>query len=139
MPGRDVHAEVPAVPSAKPRLLLIDGQPVPAEGLEWLGRFSEYLIRDGYRMQLRFFPWMYGLLYTLVTRVAPVRVVGLRCLSLISARRMLRRISTAFLTWVGASDIAFSTVSWLPTTLYPSNWLPGSIPTTSGWFSGSCA
>ena len=35
---------------------------------------------------------MYGLLYTLVTRVAPIRVVGLRCLSLISARRMLRRV-----------------------------------------------
>ena len=63
-----------------------------AEGLQWLGRFSEYLIRDGYRIQLRFFPWMYGLLYTLVTRVAPIRVVGLRCLSLISARRMLRRV-----------------------------------------------
>jgi UDP-glucose 4-epimerase len=63
-----------------------------AEGLEWLGPFSEYLIRDGYRIQLRFFPWMYGLLYTLVTRVAPVRVIGLRCLSLISARRMLRRV-----------------------------------------------
>ena len=47
-----------------------------AEGLEWLGPFSEYLIRDGYRIQLRFFPWMYGLLYTLVTRVAPVRVRG---------------------------------------------------------------
>jgi UDP-N-acetylglucosamine:LPS N-acetylglucosamine transferase len=62
------------------------------DGLRWLGRFSEHVIRDGYRIQLRFFPWMYGLLYTLVTRVAPVRVVGLRCLSLIGARRMLRRV-----------------------------------------------
>lgn len=63
-----------------------------AEGLEWLGRISEHVIRDGYRVQLRFFPWMYGLLYTLGTRVPPARAFGRGFLRLFGARRMLRRI-----------------------------------------------
>ena len=33
------------------------------------------------------------------------------------ARRILRRVSTAFFTWVGASTIRLQTVSFVPTTL----------------------
>jgi processive 1,2-diacylglycerol beta-glucosyltransferase len=63
-----------------------------AEGLQWLGRVAEHVIRDGYRVQLRFFPWMYGLLYDLFTKVAPARTVGRGFLRLFTARRLLRRV-----------------------------------------------
>jgi hypothetical protein len=49
------------------------------------------------------------------------------------ARRIVRRVSIAFLTWFGVSDIPLRTVSLVPTTDQPSNELPGSIPTTNGW------
>jgi len=62
------------------------------EGLRWLGRFSEYVIRDGYRFQLKFVPWMYGLLYDLFTKVAPARVVGRGVLRMFFLRGMLRRV-----------------------------------------------
>jgi len=62
------------------------------EGLQWLGRISEHVIRDGYRVQLRFFPWMYGMLYTLFTKVALARTVGRGFLRAFGARRLLRRI-----------------------------------------------
>ena len=63
-----------------------------AEGLQWLGRVSEHVIRDGYRVQLRFFPWTYGVLYDLFTKVSLARAVGRGFLRAFGARRMLRRI-----------------------------------------------
>jgi UDP-glucose 4-epimerase len=62
------------------------------DGLQWLGRFSEHVIRDGYRVQLRFFPWMYGLLYTIFTKVGPIRFVGRGFLRAFAARRLLRKV-----------------------------------------------
>ena len=62
------------------------------EGLQWLGRFSEHVIRDGYHFQLKFMPWMYGLVYDIFTKVPPVRVLGRGFLRMFWMRRMLRRV-----------------------------------------------
>jgi UDP-N-acetylglucosamine:LPS N-acetylglucosamine transferase len=43
-------------------------------------------------VQLLFFPWMYGLLYTLFTKVGPIRFLGRGFLRAFASRRLLRRV-----------------------------------------------
>ena len=56
----------------------IAGSPHPTEvtvidGLAAMGPFVQPVVEDGYRVQLRFIPWTYTIVYWLLEHVAPVR------------------------------------------------------------------
>ena len=65
-------------------------EPLLADGLAGLGPLLRVLIRDGYRLQLRFCPWAYGLVFWLFTRVGPLRTLARTALLLLGGRRLLR-------------------------------------------------
>src|ERR1700736_4218047 len=46
------------------------------DGLAAMGRLLKPVVEDGYRVQLRFFPWTYTVVYWLLKRVAPVRALA---------------------------------------------------------------
>ncbi len=52
------------------------------DGLAAMGPLVRPVVEDGYRVQLRFFPWTYTLVYWLLERVMPVRVLARRLLCL---------------------------------------------------------
>ena len=59
----------------------IEASPEPAEvtvidGLAAMGPLLQPVVEDGYRVQLRFFPWTYTVVYWLLESVAPVRVLA---------------------------------------------------------------
>ncbi len=59
----------------------IEGSPEQAEvtvidGLAAMGRVLRPVVEDGYRVQLRFMPWTYTLVYWLLEHVAPIRLLG---------------------------------------------------------------
>ena len=49
------------------------------DGLASLGRLARLVFRDGYRAQLRFAPWSFGVMYRVFTRVPPLRGIGSCC------------------------------------------------------------
>ena len=56
----------------------IESSPEQAEvtvidGLAAMGRLLRPVVEDGYRVQLRFMPWTYTLVYWLLEHVAPIR------------------------------------------------------------------
>jgi processive 1,2-diacylglycerol beta-glucosyltransferase len=63
------------------------------DGLAAMGRVLRQVVQDGYRVQLRFFPWSYTLVYWLLERVAPVRWLTRWQLCLFGARSLARRIA----------------------------------------------
>jgi UDP-N-acetylglucosamine:LPS N-acetylglucosamine transferase len=76
----------------------IEGAPEPAEvtvidGLAAMGPLLQPVVEDGYRVQLRFFPWTYTVVYMLLERVAPVRVLARKLLCLFGSRPLARRIA----------------------------------------------
>jgi processive 1,2-diacylglycerol beta-glucosyltransferase len=76
----------------------IDTSPEPTEvtvidGLAAMGPFLQPVVEDGYRVQLRFFPWTYTVVYLLLERVAPVRVLARKLLCLFGSRPLARRIA----------------------------------------------
>lgn len=76
----------------------IESAPEPAEvtvidGLAAMGPLLQPVVEDGYRVQLRFFPWTYTLVYGLLERVAPVRALARRLLCLFGSRPLARRIA----------------------------------------------
>ncbi len=76
----------------------IESAPEPAEvtvidGLAAMGPLLQPVVEDGYRVQLRFFPWTYTLVYWLLERVAPVRALARRLLCLFGSRPLARRIA----------------------------------------------
>jgi processive 1,2-diacylglycerol beta-glucosyltransferase len=76
----------------------IESAPEPAEvtvidGLAAMGPLLQPVVEDGYRVQLRFFPWTYTVVYWLLERVAPVRAVARRLLCLFGSRPLARRIA----------------------------------------------
>jgi processive 1,2-diacylglycerol beta-glucosyltransferase len=76
----------------------IDASPEPTEvtvidGLAAMGPLVQPVVEDGYRVQLRFFPWTYTVIYMLLERVAPVRVLARRLLCLFGSRPLARRIA----------------------------------------------
>jgi UDP-N-acetylglucosamine:LPS N-acetylglucosamine transferase len=76
----------------------IESSSEPAEvtvidGLAAMGPLLQPVVEDGYRVQLRFFPWTYTVVYWLLERVAPVRVLARRLLCLFGSRPLARRIA----------------------------------------------
>ena len=63
------------------------------DGLAAMGRVLRQVVQDGYRVQLRFLPWSYTLVYWLLEHVAPVRWLTRRQLCLFGARPLARRIA----------------------------------------------
>jgi processive 1,2-diacylglycerol beta-glucosyltransferase len=63
------------------------------DGLAAMGPFLQPVVEDGYRVQLRFFPWTYTVVYMLLERVAPVRVLARMLLCLFGSRPLARRIA----------------------------------------------
>jgi UDP-N-acetylglucosamine:LPS N-acetylglucosamine transferase len=76
----------------------ITDSPEPAEvtvidGLAAMGRVLRPVVEDGYRVQLRFFPWTYTLVYWLLEHVAPVRALTRRLLCTFGSRPLARTIA----------------------------------------------
>jgi processive 1,2-diacylglycerol beta-glucosyltransferase len=72
--------------------------PEPAEvtvldGLAAMGRLLRPVVEDGYRVQLRFVPWTYTLVYWLLEHVAPVRAITRRLLCTFGSRPLARTIA----------------------------------------------
>jgi processive 1,2-diacylglycerol beta-glucosyltransferase len=75
----------------------IERSPEPTEvtvidGLAAMGPFLRPVVEDGYRVQLRFFPWTYTIVYELLERVAPIRVIARKLLCLFGSRPLARRV-----------------------------------------------
>lgn len=76
----------------------IENSTEPAEvmvidGLAAMGRVLRQVVQDGYRVQLRFLPWSYSLVYWLLEHVPPVRWLTRWQLRLFGARPLARRIA----------------------------------------------
>lgn len=76
----------------------IESAPEPAEvtvidGLAAMGPLLQPVVEDGYRVQLRFFPWTYTVVYWLLERVAPVRVLARTLLCAFGSRPLARRVN----------------------------------------------
>jgi UDP-N-acetylglucosamine:LPS N-acetylglucosamine transferase len=63
------------------------------DGLAAMGPLVRPVVEDGYRVQLRFFPWTYTLVYWLLEKVLPVRLLTRRLLCLAGARPLARAIA----------------------------------------------
>lgn len=63
------------------------------DGLAAMGPLLQPVVEDGYRVQLRFFPWTYTAIYWLLESVAPVRVLARKLLCLFGSRPLARRIA----------------------------------------------
>jgi UDP-N-acetylglucosamine:LPS N-acetylglucosamine transferase len=63
------------------------------DGLAAMGPLLRPVVEDGYRVQLRFFPWTYTVIYWLLERVAPIRAVARRLLCLLGSRPLARSIA----------------------------------------------
>ncbi len=76
----------------------LDASPEPTEvtvidGLAAMGPLLQPVVEDGYRVQLRFFPWTYTVIYLLLERVAPIRVFARKLLCLLGSRPLAKRIA----------------------------------------------
>jgi processive 1,2-diacylglycerol beta-glucosyltransferase len=63
------------------------------DGLAALGRPVRQVVQDGYRVQLRFLPWSYTIIYWLLENVAPFRWLARALLCLFGSRLLARRIA----------------------------------------------
>ncbi|HYB23893.1 MAG TPA: glycosyltransferase [Solirubrobacteraceae bacterium] len=63
------------------------------DGLAAMGPLVRPVVEDGYRVQLRFFPWTYTLVYWLLEKVMPVRVLARRLLCMAGSRPLARAIA----------------------------------------------
>jgi processive 1,2-diacylglycerol beta-glucosyltransferase len=63
------------------------------DGLAAMGRVLRPIVEDGYRVQLRFFPWTYTVIYWLLKHVVPVRVLARRLLCQFGSRPLARSIA----------------------------------------------
>ncbi len=76
----------------------VEASPQPSQvtvidGLAAMGPLLRPVVEDGYRVQLRFLPWTYTVIYWMLEHVAPVRVVARRLLCLLGSRPLARAIS----------------------------------------------
>jgi UDP-N-acetylglucosamine:LPS N-acetylglucosamine transferase len=62
------------------------------DGLAAMGPLLRPVVEDGYRVQLRFFPWTYTVIYWLLEHVMPIRVVARRLLCMLGSGPLLRAI-----------------------------------------------
>jgi processive 1,2-diacylglycerol beta-glucosyltransferase len=63
------------------------------DGLAAMGRLLRPVVEDGYRVQLRFFPWTYTVVYWMLEHVAPVRALARELLCRFGSRPLARRIA----------------------------------------------
>ncbi len=70
-----------------------DAEVTVIDGLAAMGRVLRPVVEDGYRVQLRFVPWTYTIVYWLLEHVMPVRWLARRLLCLLGSRPLARRIA----------------------------------------------
>jgi UDP-N-acetylglucosamine:LPS N-acetylglucosamine transferase len=63
------------------------------DGLAALGRPVRQVVQDGYRVQLRWLPWTYTIVYWLLEKIAPARWLARGLLCLFGSRLLARRIA----------------------------------------------
>jgi processive 1,2-diacylglycerol beta-glucosyltransferase len=63
------------------------------DGLAAMGRLLRPVVEDGYRVQLRFMPWTYTLVYWLLEKIPPIRWSARRMLYLLGSRPLARAIA----------------------------------------------
>jgi len=63
------------------------------DGLAAMGPLVRPVVEDGYRVQLRFMPWTYTIVYWLLENVIPIRVLARRLLCLAGSRPLARAIA----------------------------------------------
>jgi processive 1,2-diacylglycerol beta-glucosyltransferase len=63
------------------------------DGLAAMGRVLRPVVEDGYRVQLRFIPWSYTIIYWLLEHVPPIRALTRWLLCRFGARPLARRIA----------------------------------------------
>jgi processive 1,2-diacylglycerol beta-glucosyltransferase len=73
------------------------------DGLAAMGPLLRPVVEDGYRVQLRFFPWTYTVVYWLLEHVVPIRMLTRRLLCTFGARPLARVIAAE------APDVVVST------------------------------
>jgi processive 1,2-diacylglycerol beta-glucosyltransferase len=70
-----------------------DAEVTVIDGLAAMGRLLRPVVEDGYRVQLRFVPWSYTIIYWLLEHVLPVRWLARWQLCLLGSRPLARRIA----------------------------------------------
>lgn len=63
------------------------------DGLAAMGPLLRPVVEDGYRVQLRFFPWTYTVVYWMLEHVRPVRALTRRLLCLLGSRPLAATIA----------------------------------------------
>jgi processive 1,2-diacylglycerol beta-glucosyltransferase len=63
------------------------------DGLAAMGPLLRPVVEDGYRVQLRFFPWTYTVVYWLLEHVMPIRALARRLLCALGSRPLARAIA----------------------------------------------
>ena len=58
-----------------------DAEVAVIDGLDLMGRVLRPIVEDGHRVQLRFFPWTYTLVYWMLEHVLPFRLFARRTLA----------------------------------------------------------
>jgi processive 1,2-diacylglycerol beta-glucosyltransferase len=76
----------------------LEAAPQPAEvtvidGLEAMGPVLRPVVEDGYRVQLRLFPWSYTIVYWMLEHVLPFRLLARRLLCLFGSKPLARTIA----------------------------------------------
>ena len=92
----DVGEGHAAAARALARQIEDSGQPAEVtviDGLAAMGRLLQPVVEDGYRVQLKFMPWTYTIVYWLLERVAPIRWAARRLLCLFGSRPLARKIA----------------------------------------------
>jgi processive 1,2-diacylglycerol beta-glucosyltransferase len=92
----DVGEGHAAAARALARQIEDSGQPAQVtviDGLAAMGRLLQPVVEDGYRVQLRFMPWTYTVVYWLLEHVGPIRWAARRLLCLFGSRPLARRIA----------------------------------------------
>ncbi len=92
----DVGEGHAAAARALARQIEDSGQPAQVtviDGLAAMGRLLQPVVEDGYRVQLRFMPWTYTVVYWLLEHVGPIRWGARRLLCLFGSRPLARRIA----------------------------------------------
>jgi UDP-N-acetylglucosamine:LPS N-acetylglucosamine transferase len=63
------------------------------DGLAAMGRVLRPVVEDGYRVQLRLFPWTYTLVYWMLEHVLPFRLIARKLLCKLGSRPLARTIA----------------------------------------------
>jgi processive 1,2-diacylglycerol beta-glucosyltransferase len=69
-----------------------DAEVTVIDGLAAMGPLLRPVVEDGYRVQLRFFPWTYTVIYWLLEHVLPIRLLARRLLCTLGSRPLTRAI-----------------------------------------------